>query len=218
MESLAIEKAWLKKLPQATKRPSVLFIINHHLPGVFIYRLTGSVSETEERVQDVLLKLLMTRESLAVVNDVRVYFCIATHNRALNAVERRMREIARQQKWQKEKPLNVINEEADLPHSLLDNAIAQLPPQQKRVTCKAIVFAYLVNNRQKITATPRPVLLNGLDPLKQYTVKEINLYPGTNSTLAKGQTYSGDYRIKTGINPNITLARTSVLLETNEVR
>jgi alpha-galactosidase len=83
---------------------------------------------------------------------------------------------------------------------------------------KAIVFNYLVDNRQKITATPRPVMLNGLDPQKRYTVKEINLYPGTTSTILSDKVYSGDFLMKAGINPDVTLQRTSVVLEISEVR
>ena len=81
---------------------------------------------------------------------------------------------------------------------------------------KAIVFNYLVNTRQKITATERPVLLNGLDPQKKYTIKEINLYPGTHSTIDSTMVYSGDFLMKVGINPDVTLERTSVVLEVSE--
>ena len=83
---------------------------------------------------------------------------------------------------------------------------------------KAIVFNYLVNNRFNITATERPVVFNGLDPNKKYTVKEINLYPGVSSTLASDKVYSGDFLMKAGINPNVNLKRTSVVLEVNEVK
>lgn len=83
---------------------------------------------------------------------------------------------------------------------------------------KAVVFNYLVNNRFNITATERPVVFNGLDPNKKYTVKEINLYPGVSSTLASDKVYSGDFLMKAGINPNVNLKRTSVVLEVNEVK
>jgi alpha-galactosidase len=82
---------------------------------------------------------------------------------------------------------------------------------------KAVVFNYLVNNRFNITATERPVVLNGLDPKKKYTVKEINLFPGTTSTIPADKVYTGDFLMKVGINPNVNLKRTSVVLEINEV-
>jgi alpha-galactosidase len=83
---------------------------------------------------------------------------------------------------------------------------------------KAIVFNYLVNNRYAITATERPVVLNGLNPKKKYTVKEINLYPGETSSIASDKVYTGDFLMKAGFNPNVNLKRTSVLLEINEVQ
>jgi alpha-galactosidase len=61
-------------------------------------------------------------------------------------------------------------------------------------------------------------MLNGLDPQKRYTVKEINLYPGTTSTILSDKVYSGDFLMKAGINPDVTLQRTSVVLEISEVR
>ncbi|MES2238794.1 MAG: alpha-galactosidase [Bacteroidota bacterium] len=78
---------------------------------------------------------------------------------------------------------------------------------------KAIVFNYLVNNRYSITATERPIVLGGLDPDKSYSVKEINLYPDTKSTINSEKSYSGNFLMTVGINPNVTLKRTSVLLE-----
>lgn len=83
---------------------------------------------------------------------------------------------------------------------------------------KAIVFNYLVNNRFNITATKGPVVLNGLNPKKKYTVKEINMYPGETSSIASDKVYTGDFLMKAGINPNVSLKRTSVVLEINEVK
>ena len=83
---------------------------------------------------------------------------------------------------------------------------------------KAIQFNYLVNNRFNLTATQLPVVLQGLDPDKRYQIKEINLYPDTKSTLDSIIIYSGDFLMKTGINPNVSLWRTSVVLEITETK
>jgi alpha-galactosidase len=82
---------------------------------------------------------------------------------------------------------------------------------------RAIVFNYLVNNRFSLTATKRPVVLNGLNPKKKYSVQEVNLYPGIESTVTQ-KVFTGDFLMKVGFNPNITLKRTSVVLEINEVK
>jgi alpha-galactosidase len=82
---------------------------------------------------------------------------------------------------------------------------------------RGIVFSFLVNNRYMLTATEEPILLEGLDPNKKYRVKEINLFPGTRSRINGDKLYSGDFLMKAGINPGISLRRTSVVLEINEV-
>ena len=80
------------------------------------------------------------------------------------------------------------------------------------------MFAYLHNNRFMETATERPIKLNGLDPAKKYKIKEINLYPGTNTPVNDDQVYSGDFLMNVGFNPDVNLRRTSVILEINEVK
>ncbi len=77
---------------------------------------------------------------------------------------------------------------------------------------EAVVFNYLVNNRYGIGTTD-PVRLKGLDAQRQYRVEEINLYPGTKSSLNQGQTYSGDFLMKVGLNPDLNNNRPSVILK-----
>ena len=83
---------------------------------------------------------------------------------------------------------------------------------------RAVVFNYLTNTRFMSSASPKPIQLKGLVATKNYTVKEINLYPGVNSSIETGKIYSGDFLMTVGINPNVNGRRTSVLLEINEVR
>ncbi|PKP28526.1 MAG: alpha-galactosidase, partial [Bacteroidetes bacterium HGW-Bacteroidetes-18] len=83
---------------------------------------------------------------------------------------------------------------------------------------KAIMFNYLVNYRQRLATTEQPIKLNGLSPNKKYSIKEINLYPGTKSKINPDKVFSGDFLMKVGINPVIDLQRTSVVLEINEVK
>jgi alpha-galactosidase len=82
---------------------------------------------------------------------------------------------------------------------------------------KAIIFNYLVSNRQRIITDGQPIKLNGLAADKKYTVREINLYPNTSSTLRSDQVYSGDFLMKVGMNPQVNERRTSVVLEVIEV-
>lgn len=82
---------------------------------------------------------------------------------------------------------------------------------------KAIMFNYLVSNRQRLLTDVQAIKLNGLDANKKYTIKEINLYPNTITPINETQIYSGDFLMKVGINPQVNEQRTSVILEVNEV-
>ena len=78
------------------------------------------------------------------------------------------------------------------------------------------MFNYLVNNRYD-QGSKSPVLLKGLDPVKKYSVKEINLYPGITSSLA-GNIYTGEFLMRIGFNPDVNAGRTSVVLQVDEVK
>ena len=80
------------------------------------------------------------------------------------------------------------------------------------------MFTYLHDYRVMQTATIRPIQLNGLDPDKKYSVKEINLFPGTQSTIKPGIVYTGDYLMSIGINPDVNQRRISVVLDIEEIR
>jgi alpha-galactosidase len=75
---------------------------------------------------------------------------------------------------------------------------------------KAIVFNYLVNNRYH-AGSHLPIRLKGLKADKTYTVSEVNLFPGTKSTIATA-TYTGNFLMTVGINPDVRQGRTSVIL------
>ena len=83
---------------------------------------------------------------------------------------------------------------------------------------KAVWFSYLVNPRYK-KGSDAPVKLKGLDPAKKYSVREINVYPGTDSPVnAKAGTWSGDFLMNVGFNPLVKAERASVVLEVTEAK
>lgn len=73
-------------------------------------------------------------------------------------------------------------------------AVFQYTSEDKQ---KTIVFNYLMNTRRVDVFTP--VKLQGLDPARNYRVKEINLFPGASSAFNSSQVYSGDFLMNTGI-------------------
>ena len=87
----------------------------------------------------------------------------------------------------------------------------------KKDKTKAVMFTYLSNNRVGVE-TRLPIVLKGLDAAKQYRITEINLYPGTTSTLTQGQVLSGDYLMTIGYNPDVNSGRSSVVLQIEAVK
>ncbi|WP_448634371.1 alpha-galactosidase [Pedobacter panaciterrae] len=80
-----------------------------------------------------------------------------------------------------------------------------------------VIFNYLVNYRYGVNSS-LPILLKGLDAAKKYKIEEINLYPGTTSTIKGGKSYTGDFLMKVGFNPDVNSSRASVILKIEEVK
>ncbi len=80
----------------------------------------------------------------------------------------------------------------------------------------AVVFNYLVNNRYS-AASKLPVVFKGLDANKKYSIKEINLYPGTKSSIDAAKIYSGDFLMTVGFNPGVNAGSPSIVLMAEEV-
>lgn len=92
-----------------------------------------------------------------------------------------------------------------------ENSVASMLYVNESKT-SAILFNYLVNNRYD-EGTKRPVLLNGLDPAAKYKIEEVNLFPGTKSSIAPGTVYSGDFLMTVGLNPVVNSSRNSVVIK-----
>jgi alpha-galactosidase len=83
---------------------------------------------------------------------------------------------------------------------------------------KAVMFNYLVSNRFEFNYTFEPIKMKGLSPNKKYKIRELNLYPETKTSLDEAAVFTGDFLMSVGYNPDITLKRTSVVLEITEVK
>lgn len=108
-----------------------------------IFRLTHSREQTEEIVQDVFLRIWQVREGLMDVQNFRTYLYVISRNQALNAIRSLIREKRRLEKWQRTMDQSGEYEPDttdDLRYSLLEKAIAQVPPQQQQ--------AWLLSRRQ----------------------------------------------------------------------
>ena len=76
----------------------------------------------------------------------------------------------------------------------------------------AIIFNYYVSTLYN-AKNSIPIKLKGLDPDKMYKIEEINLYPGTTSPIDSQRSYSGDFLMTVGINPEADVNRASVVLK-----
>jgi len=79
-----------------------------------------------------------------------------------------------------------------------------------------VIFNYLVNNRYD-EGSKLPIHLKGLKANGKYKIREVNLYPGTKSTIDADKVYSGDFLMKVGFNPDVNNRRTSVILQIDEI-
>jgi RNA polymerase sigma-70 factor (ECF subfamily) len=112
-----------------------LFYLYHQRLGAYIYQITCSREMTEEIVQDVFLKTWMLRQTLATVESFQSWLFVVAKNHAINGLKKSVSERRRQEVWKKsiqEEPV-LQDIEAEDKYQLLDEAIGQLPQQQRKV-------------------------------------------------------------------------------------
>jgi RNA polymerase sigma-70 factor (family 1) len=115
---------------------SQLFALYHHQLGTYIYRLTDSVELAEEIVQDVFLKIWMSRETLADIKSFKAYLFVVSKNHSLNCLRKLAKERTHSAEWNDRTMSDIAiqqDEKYDSYYGLLDEAINNLPPQQKTV-------------------------------------------------------------------------------------
>lgn len=111
-----------------------LFLKYHNSLGLHIFRITNSMVVAEEIVQDVFLKIWMSREALAGVHNFKAYLFVISKNHTLNCLRKLTKERQQRQLFE-ETIIRELTPESNVNiyHSLLDDAIDQLPPQQQLV-------------------------------------------------------------------------------------
>lgn len=111
-----------------------VFDAYHQQLAAFVFAITRSRELTEEIIQDVFLKIWEERKSLPLLKNFSAYLFIVTRNHTLNTI--RKQSLIR--KKQADIDLHLVEaEEAETNtenyYSLLDNAVDQLPLQQRKV-------------------------------------------------------------------------------------
>lgn len=107
------------------------------LLAAVLLRFTGSKLIMEDLVQEIFLKIWMGRESLATVNNFKTFLYVIARNQALNAVRTAINQRNLHKKVQSVSTVEMEDvsdkKVKEIHFSLLDEAIAQLPPQQQKV-------------------------------------------------------------------------------------
>lgn len=131
------DKELLQRIAEGDERAfCILFEQYHQLLGTHILRITRSQLLTEEIVQDVFLKIWMSRETLSEIRDIKAYLYMVSKNHALNGLKK----IARERELHQDMDPELVGNMSGMEHqeevnyySLIDEAIDILPPQQKKV-------------------------------------------------------------------------------------
>lgn len=131
------EKTLLLKVSAGDERAfCALFDQYHRLLATHIMRITRSQELTEEIVQDVFLKIWMSRETLSEIHDLRAYLYTVSKNHALNGLKKAAKErvILNDKDLEfAEKSFSVSEPEEPDHYDLIDEAIDRLPPRQQKV-------------------------------------------------------------------------------------
>lgn len=91
------------------------------------------------------------------------------------------------------------------------NSVASVLYLDKAQT-NGVLFNYLVSNRYGAGRT-HPIRLKGLAPEKNYRLREVNLYPGSRSSIMSEKIYTGEYLMTVGFNPDVRAGRNSVVVK-----
>jgi RNA polymerase sigma-70 factor (family 1) len=114
---------------------SLLYYKYHHRLGIYLYQLTSSRPFAEEILQDVFCKVWEKRDQLPAIENFQAWLFTIAKNQALNALRSMVTERLQKKIWEKNQvnvpSLDQLTAEDQL--QLIDKAISQLPPQQKKV-------------------------------------------------------------------------------------
>ncbi|MBO9631742.1 MAG: sigma-70 family RNA polymerase sigma factor [Chitinophagaceae bacterium] len=100
----------------------------------FIYQHLEDRPLAEEIVQDIFVKLWLTRETLAHIDSFRSFLLIVCRNHAFNAIKKMVRERNREWEWNQDTghPEEGDAHQRELLLILVDEAVDHLPPQQQK--------------------------------------------------------------------------------------
>jgi RNA polymerase sigma-70 factor (family 1) len=112
----------------------------------FIFGITKSKEITDEIVQDAFLKIWMSRETLAEINNFKAYLFLICKNQSINALKKALSQykiIQTTSTFSDVADDSESNEHKEMVMGLIDESIHQLSPRQKEV--------FLLHRYEKLT-------------------------------------------------------------------
>ncbi|WPU93198.1 sigma-70 family RNA polymerase sigma factor [Mucilaginibacter sabulilitoris] len=114
-----------------------LFYGYHQSLGEYVFLVTDSREMAKEIIQNVFIKIWEIRTTLPEIKNFSSWLFITTRNFTLNAIRATVREQHRKKTFQLQLPQEETEPSPDHNYDqfepIIEQAIAQLPPQQKRV-------------------------------------------------------------------------------------
>ncbi len=130
-----LEKALLLRIAAGEEAAfRELVYANRKKLSAYTYKMTQSKELAEELVQDILMKIWVSREVLPSIHHFQTYLFVVTRNTCLNALRSAIRQRVKHTQWISEQPASVESEnQQHYAYDLLEAAVNALPPQQKKV-------------------------------------------------------------------------------------
>ena len=143
-----------------------------------IYRITESRELTEEIVQDIFLKIWLTRETLDKIENFKAYLVVVSRNQALNVLRQRAA-MARQHKvWEMEQKPDGPPDPHSIYYTLIDEAINNLSPRQKEVYLlhrhERLKYSEVANRLKLSRETVKTHLQQAVAGITKYIKERIN--------------------------------------------
>jgi RNA polymerase sigma-70 factor (family 1) len=132
------EKELLQAVAKGNKKAfEELFYAYHNQLGEYVQLLIASEDIAQEIVQDIFVKIWMSRDNLDTLGNFSSWLFILTRNHTLNCIRRQCSERKKKEAFELYAIVDDSGEDSppipsDYEH-LIGRAVAQLPPQQQKV-------------------------------------------------------------------------------------
>ena len=138
-----------------------LFSKYHQILGRYVYGMTDSMNMAEEIVHDVFFKIWINRKTLTGIHNFKAYLFVVSKNHTLNSLRKlsyeRLSIINCEAVFKRER---LYEEDSNIYHTLLDEAIDHSPLQQRKV--------YLLSRHERLRYAEVAIRLN----ISRETVKK----------------------------------------------